>query len=214
MAVHVYKVHKETITKVPNAKAGKDALNFDVLSLDDPEHIEPAAKKAKLDELTTGLITPGIVPLGMPPFPVMRGIPPGFIPPMGGIPPMGMPPPGFMSMPPMGMPPPNFMPPNPLQHSLSPPFLNPNVSGKFIINWEVTQKLHFPFFFFFMMKNFSSNFCFPVNEGHVPTVMNPPTLPQDAQSGMIFVFYDEDTSMEEKRADLPKYKIQQKEKEQ
>jgi hypothetical protein len=226
MAVHVYKVHKETITKVPNAKTGRDALNFDVLSLDDPEHVEPVVKKPRVEAATapvgdssfsspplvspiptTNLPPPIVSPPLRPPVGMPLGMaPPPFMPPgpMGGIPPPFMPPMPHPSMgipmPPMAPPfvsptPPPFMPPmpHPSMGIPMPPMAPPSQQPSLVVH----------------PGPFSNP---PVSQG-TEHLQSPPITNQgklQEQQGMVFVFYDEDSSMEEKRAELLKYKIQEK----
>jgi len=103
MGVHMLQVHKQTLEKVPNAKAGRENPSIEISGMRGiPLDHEASMKRMKLNNGSaaagpSGGFPPGMPPMGMPPM----GMPPIGMPPMG-MPPMGMPP---MGMPPMGMPP-------------------------------------------------------------------------------------------------------------
>jgi len=128
LVVHLYQVHKENITKVPNAKPGRDSPKFEIYGMEgipkDGEE-EPDAKKAKIDSDGPTLFIPPIAPpMVMPGF----GMP---IPPLNWQPPQWGPPtfPGMMTgYPPImstinlpGVMPPSTMPPLSTTPPLSPP---------------------------------------------------------------------------------------------
>lgn len=56
MVVHVFQVHKETISKIPNAKPGRDSVRNDVIGMsgipgEEDDDDEPSAKRIKLEDL-------------------------------------------------------------------------------------------------------------------------------------------------------------------
>jgi len=130
MIVHVFQVHKEAISKIPNAKPGRDSISAALLEGSAEEEglealFEPDAKRAKLDlgeqpdQQTTGQPQafppyPHASPYGVPP-PYGQGYPPHGYPPYGapqgyspyGAPPGASGPPGY----PSAYPPPGGAPP-------------------------------------------------------------------------------------------------------
>lgn len=81
MATHVLQVHKEQVLKVPNAKAGRDAIELDIFGMEGvpPQLIEHRAlgmptKKPKLyeDESMSNIVLPPVVFTAWP-MPVMSG---------------------------------------------------------------------------------------------------------------------------------------------
>jgi len=110
MVVHVYQVHKENVTKVPNAKPGRDDIKNEIYGMDG---IPPtAAPDGSLPNKKPKLLGPVGMP-GQPmpymprqPMPGMHGV----APPYQGFPPRG-PFPGAPYGPPNGYGPPGGMPP-------------------------------------------------------------------------------------------------------
>ena len=81
MATHVLQVHKEQVSKVPNAKTGRDAIELDIFGMEGvpPMLIEQRAmgmptKKAKLEEeeAVASAILPPVVFTAWP-MPVLSG---------------------------------------------------------------------------------------------------------------------------------------------
>eukprot|EP00005_Dracoamoeba_jomungandri_P007108 CAMPEP_0174275918 /NCGR_PEP_ID=MMETSP0439-20130205/60101_1 /TAXON_ID=0 /ORGANISM="Stereomyxa ramosa, Strain Chinc5" /LENGTH=197 /DNA_ID=CAMNT_0015368091 /DNA_START=176 /DNA_END=769 /DNA_ORIENTATION=- len=111
MVVHVAQVHKEQVSKVPNAKPGKDSIELDIYGMEGVpgKDGEPAAKKQKLATGQAAVTSPPIPT--MPVAPVYPPMPWGAMPPWGMMPGMPMPYPGMYPPPPGVMPyppPPNF----------------------------------------------------------------------------------------------------------
>eukprot|EP00668_Euglena_longa_P008413 GGOE01010121.1.p1 GENE.GGOE01010121.1~~GGOE01010121.1.p1 ORF type:complete len:212 (+),score=1.80 GGOE01010121.1:111-746(+) len=111
LAAHVLQVHKETVTKVPNAKEGRDSIEFGVIGMENiPEEFldeEERQSKRQKEDSNRPLLPPPLIP-GMPAIPVV-GIPsvfPGF--------------PGYPPLPPSSMPP--LPPPMPPPHMLPHPY--------------------------------------------------------------------------------------------
>ncbi|KAJ6802119.1 protein SUPPRESSOR OF FRI 4 [Iris pallida] len=100
MSIHVLQVHKESVTKVPNAKPERESTEIEIFGMQGippeilAEHYgeeeDASSKQAKVEMLTTGLVS-GVVP--RPGF----GFPPpqtyGAVPPFYNAGPMGMRPP-------------------------------------------------------------------------------------------------------------------------
>ena len=70
MATHVLQVHKEQVLKVPNAKAGRDAIELDIFGMDgvpqsliEQRSLGMPTKKQKLDdeEVQQSIILPPVV---------------------------------------------------------------------------------------------------------------------------------------------------------
>ncbi|KAK4360864.1 hypothetical protein RND71_019816 [Anisodus tanguticus] len=124
MAIHVLQVHKETVTKVPNAKPGRESTDIEVYGMQGippdvlaahygDEDDESPAKTAKVD-IPSSQYLGGAIP-GYPPRATFGAVPPLYNPAM----PMPMPPAGWPvpprplpwypqypagSVPPMGLP--------------------------------------------------------------------------------------------------------------
>jgi len=125
MIVHVFQVHKETISKIPNAKPGRDSVRNDIIGMEgipgEEDDGEPSAKRLKLEDLPPLTLPPSFgapagqtpnPPSGQPPAPYPASAAPPFnLPPLhpgapwfGGPPGMGPPPPmGSHLGPPMSM---------------------------------------------------------------------------------------------------------------
>ncbi|XP_074581854.1 protein SUPPRESSOR OF FRI 4-like [Curcuma longa] len=93
MAIHVLQVHKETVTKVPNAKPDRDSTDIeiygmqgippDILAAHYGEDEETAAKTAKVEVPSTGFVggaIPGAFGIRFPPPPAYAGVPPVYNP--------------------------------------------------------------------------------------------------------------------------------------
>jgi len=71
LAIHVFQVHKENLTKVPNAKPGHDLLKYDICGMEgvpdeeDDENGTKDSKKQKIDSVPAG-IPRNSFPTGMP----------------------------------------------------------------------------------------------------------------------------------------------------
>ncbi|XP_020592140.1 protein SUPPRESSOR OF FRI 4 isoform X2 [Phalaenopsis equestris] len=88
MAIHVLQVHKESVTKVPNAKVGRESTEIeifgmqgipsDILAAHYGEEEDPSLKVPKIEVSSTGLLT-GVVP---------RAVGVGFPPTYGVVPPV------------------------------------------------------------------------------------------------------------------------------
>jgi len=62
MAIHVYQVHKQTLTAVPNALPSKDSLQYEILGMDgipDDKELGPDAKRQKSEKELTMPYIPG-----------------------------------------------------------------------------------------------------------------------------------------------------------
>ncbi|KAK3432432.1 hypothetical protein EUGRSUZ_E04313 [Eucalyptus grandis] len=137
MAIHVLQVHKEAVTKVPNAKPGRESTEIeiygmqgippDVLAAHYGEEDEEAPSKAAKVEPRSAPLAPNIVPgaLGVryPPQPTLGAVPPVYnalsVPPGGwAIPPR--PQPWFPPYPAVSHPPPMPAPLPPMQQPLFP----------------------------------------------------------------------------------------------
>ncbi|KAI4311813.1 hypothetical protein MLD38_036678 [Melastoma candidum] len=129
MAIHVLQVHKESVTKVPNAKPGRESTDIEIYGMqgippdvlashyaaDDDEDAAAPPKVAKVDVRPPPLAPPSTIPgalgVGYPPRPPLGAIPPMYNPalavPPGGwaVPPRPQPPwfqpYGAVSVPPM-----------------------------------------------------------------------------------------------------------------
>ncbi|CAL1361480.1 unnamed protein product [Linum trigynum] len=86
MSIHVLQVHKESVTKVPNAKPGREATDSEIYGMQGipPDVLaahygedddEAPSKTAKVDTPSTPYVVPGSLPLGYPPRP-LRPVPP------------------------------------------------------------------------------------------------------------------------------------------
>lgn len=201
MAIHVYQVHKENITKVPNAKPGRDSIKFEIFGMEGiPDNIDEEqpyeAKRLKTDTTPASpppLITPvippnlpGIAPSSIPTQAVPPPLPPAYqgypmpMPPMYGAPPMG---PGW-GMPHMapgwGMPPANpWMGGAPMGYPPA-PVMPPTPPG---------------------IGSYPSPKATTPPHTTLASSSSQPTNPQ-----MILIYDDEDVSMEEKRAELETYR--------
>ncbi|WMV14306.1 hypothetical protein MTR67_007691 [Solanum verrucosum] len=90
MAIHVLQVHKETVNKVPNAKAGRESTDIEIYGMEGippdvlaahygEEEDEALAKTAKLDILSSqyvGGVLPGSLAAGYPPQATFGTVPP------------------------------------------------------------------------------------------------------------------------------------------
>ncbi|KTF73375.1 hypothetical protein cypCar_00046784, partial [Cyprinus carpio] len=109
LAIHCMQVHKETIDSVPNAIPGRTDIELEIYGMEGIPEKDMQDRRRVLEQKSQGMppMLTGIPPMipGMPP--VMPGMPPGMMPMRGMMPPMmpGMPP----GMPPLvarpGMPP-------------------------------------------------------------------------------------------------------------
>lgn len=243
MAIHVYKVHKETITKVPNAKVGRDSLSYEIYGM---EGIPPGehetisdgpSKKQKTEgeftgeEGTTSGVTPseidetsvnpaksegtGITPVVSPPSKSLLPTPPlisqpipssyfsgppplmniphhPFHPPMGRFPmsPYGYPPPLPMS--PYGYPPPFTVPMPPSGYNAPPPY--------FPMQYPMQHPMPVP----------TQPVVSEVPKPTVATTTPAPPLPTSPTQSQVEaqLIYDDEISMEEKRFELSKYKLE------
>ncbi|KAL3833818.1 hypothetical protein ACJIZ3_008554 [Penstemon smallii] len=102
MAIHVLQVHKEQVSKVPNAKPGRESTEIEIYGMQGipadvlaahygEEEDEVSSKTAKLDHPSSqiaGGVIPGTIGVGYPPRPALRAMPPLYNP---GIPPAGWP---------------------------------------------------------------------------------------------------------------------------
>ncbi|XP_042452745.1 protein SUPPRESSOR OF FRI 4-like [Zingiber officinale] len=93
MAIHVLQVHKETVTKVPNAKPDRDSTDIeiygmqgippDILAAHYGEDEETAAKTAKVEVPSTGFVggvVPGSLGIRFPSPPAYAAVPPVYNP--------------------------------------------------------------------------------------------------------------------------------------
>ncbi|XP_062096499.1 protein SUPPRESSOR OF FRI 4 [Humulus lupulus] len=89
MAIHVLQVHKESVTKVPNAKSGRESTEIEIYGMqgipDDilaahygEEDEDAPSKVAKGDILSTplGPMVPGSMSIAYPPQPALGAMPP------------------------------------------------------------------------------------------------------------------------------------------
>jgi hypothetical protein len=89
MVVHVFQVHKETVSKIPNAKPGRDSVKNDVIGMDgipgeevEDDDGEPESKKLKIDSNPVIAVPPSFNPYSNP-----FGVVPPFTMPPFGVPP-------------------------------------------------------------------------------------------------------------------------------
>ncbi|XP_031499914.1 protein SUPPRESSOR OF FRI 4 isoform X2 [Nymphaea colorata] len=103
MAIHVLQVHKETVTKVPNAKPGRESTEIEIYGMqgipadvlaahygDQDEELQ--TKVAKVEVPTPGLVSnlmPGAVGVGLPPQPAYAVGLPNYNPASATLPPPG-----------------------------------------------------------------------------------------------------------------------------
>ncbi|CAL9059241.1 unnamed protein product [Musa banksii] len=100
MAIHVLQVHKETVTKVPNAKPDRESTEIeiygmqgippDILAAHYGEDEEAPVKTAKLEVASTGLVggvVPGPVGVRFPPSSAYGAVPPAYNPAIPVMPP-------------------------------------------------------------------------------------------------------------------------------
>ncbi|TMW56003.1 hypothetical protein Poli38472_008651 [Pythium oligandrum] len=233
MVIHMVQVHKENITTVPNAKPGKDSVDLEIYGMEgvpgEPSAYADPSKRPRLDGpggLPMGfpsgmpggfpprpppppphLQVPGMMhmrppPPGPPPRPPFAGAPvapphlsaPGGFPPHIAAapvqPPFGVPPPwaagGAPGIPVPGVPPPGVIPPGmpgmpvpSAPHAAAPGFPPTTVPG----------------------------YPYPGAPAAIPSAtQGPPSeLATELAKPDGMVFYDEQVSMEEKRALRPKY---------
>lgn len=151
MAIHVLQVHKESVTKVPNAKAGRESTEIEIFGMQGipPEILaahygeeeDPSLKMPKIEVPSTGLMT-GVVPraLGV-------GFPPtyGAVPPVYNLAALPLQPPSWPVRPqPQPWFPPNpvtLVPPSPAGLSQQPLFPVQNVSTPLTPTATVLQPL-------------------------------------------------------------------------
>jgi len=189
--VHVYQVHKENITKVPNAKTGRDSIQFEIYGMEGiPE--DGGLSLEKLDSLITTPMPPLITPNGpMPPILPTSAVSN----PIGG-PPILMG--GTLQPPPMmgGMwPPPG--PPN-MPWGMTPPTMGTPPSPLFPIGGQMgTTPIPSPGSF---VPPARTNVTSPLGGSTIPPA------PLGAMGQFHLVYDDEHISMEEKRAELERYR--------
>ncbi|XP_011096840.1 protein SUPPRESSOR OF FRI 4 isoform X1 [Sesamum indicum] len=88
MAIHVLQVHKEQVSKVPNAKPGRESTEIEIYGMQGippdilaahygEEEEETPSKTAKVDLPTSqlGAVVPGSIGVGYPPQPTMGSMP-------------------------------------------------------------------------------------------------------------------------------------------
>jgi len=222
MVVHVFQVHKETVTKVPNSRPGRDSVKHEIYGMegvpdDDDDTGESAKKKQKL-EANALLPFPGFPP------PVLTGLVPGVGPGIGG-PFMGLPPGNFAG--PLKFPtlPPNWKgPPPPIPSGPLPPYggVPPGPPGHGMIHPPMPhlppQQYHqttstLPQQPLFPIHNGGQNVnglgTVPTSTPNTPHVSgqypHPSSQTQTQKPTLYLVYDDEEFSMEEKRAQLDKY---------
>jgi len=235
MVVHVYQVHKENITKVPNARPGRDSIQFEIYGMEGiPDENGLALDKLTSTETPPGAVPnfptggpPGVQPGGMVPPgqigppPNMPGVPPmhgGPMPPMMGVNAPGMPPrmPGFPHGPPMmgpgpmGWPPapgmaPWGMPPNmgpPMGHG-TPPAVGTPPSPLFPIGGQAAMAQSPAV----SPAAYGAQTLAPGARPSGASPIIPQTQAAAAVQGQFHLIYDDETmSMEEKRAELDRYR--------
>eukprot|EP00026_Physarum_polycephalum_P013086 Phypoly_transcript_13455.p1 GENE.Phypoly_transcript_13455~~Phypoly_transcript_13455.p1 ORF type:complete len:319 (-),score=74.30 Phypoly_transcript_13455:104-1012(-) len=219
MVVHVFQVHKENITKVPNSKPGRDSVKYEIYGMEGipeegDEDDENPNKRPRLDTPTgvAGMPPPLLpTPLYGQPFPgappqqfgppgFQGGYPPGpwtpgatgMLPPPAHIPPQfppGAPPGAIPSQPPSAPGRPLF----PIQNPGAPGFAPPGAPGAFpaYANPQHTQQPTSP------------------NQPllQLPHAQPPYGLAPGAQQSDAYLVYDDETmSVEEKRAELERYR--------
>lgn len=235
MVVHVFQVHKENITKVPNAKPGRDSVKYEIYGMegipdeDQLEDGENPSKKQRLDPnmptplLPTplysnqpGMYTPPVpgqfLPQTYPPYPGMQQMPTGpwtpgatgMLPPPSHIPPQFPPPPAGPNGPngpmPGGAPP--GAPPRPLfPLQNGPAGAPPTAPGPFpYANPPHSQQPTSP-----------PSLPFPPHLQPPPHPLShiqpPPYAQLQPQQADAYLVYDDETmSVEEKRAELERYR--------
>ncbi|KAK4440373.1 protein SUPPRESSOR OF FRI 4 [Sesamum alatum] len=142
MAIHVLQVHKEQVSKVPNAKPGRESTEIEIYGMQGippdvlaahygEEEEETPSKTAKVDLPTSqlGAVVPGSIGVGYPPQPTLGSMPPLYnpripVPPAGWqVPPR--PQPWYPQHPAVSVPPPGQagLPQQPLfpVHNVRPP---------------------------------------------------------------------------------------------
>jgi len=197
MVIHVYQVHKENITKVPNAKPGRDSIVYEIYGMEgipDENGIIPNENNP-VDPSSLTNINP---PVGTTPNQNQPGIPitpPSLLtqPILGGPPPpiLGMPPPPWVSqgLPPWGM---NQMAGPPLMNpSLGPPPSNPL--------FPIHNSPGIP-------QMTSPSFRPPPITPIISPIGHPPPVMPINVGQFHLVYDDENNSMEEKRAELERYR--------
>jgi hypothetical protein len=231
MVVHVYQVHKENITKVPNAKPGRDSIQYEIYGMEgipEGDGAVPGDNPAGDPSIGLSYPMPGTTipgaPLGfggpqmgipstnlpgntlqMPPggpMPLPQGPLPMGVPPLVGGP--GMPPmappfgiPRPMGPGPMGMPVPMWGGPNPQMPWMGPPINAPPVTSPAAMGTPA------PLFPVGASPTTAMGAGAPVGGFGVqsPRLGVPAAAPQGQ-----LIYDDENMSMEEKRAELDKYR--------
>jgi len=205
MVIHVFQVHKESISKVPNAKPGRDSIQFEIYGMEGiPPDSEPpqglaledtsseSNKKQKVEETETSSDDPPPIPNAPTLYPV-----PTMMNPM--MPPM----PGQMPGPMPGQMPIRMYPPN-MPWGMPPPMGSP---------WGLPPMSPSPLFPIRPNPNAGMHSIIPPTsiEPVVPIVPIVPTgifaKTQPVVPQAILVYSDENVSMEEKRAELQKYQF-------
>ncbi|XP_008812444.1 protein SUPPRESSOR OF FRI 4 isoform X1 [Phoenix dactylifera] len=131
MAIHVLQVHKENVTKVPNAKLGRESTDIEIFGMQGipPEILaahygedeDASAKVAKVEVPSTSLVSglvPGPLGVGFPAAPTYGAVPPVYNPALPAQPPSWPIPPRpqswFPPQPPIPVPPAlTVLPPQP-----------------------------------------------------------------------------------------------------
>jgi len=178
MVIHVYQVHKENITKVPNAKVGRDSVQYEIYGMEgipDEDSLDHYSKRVKAESAE-------------PPTPIAPMMPamPGSI-----APPAPLPPSMAAYFPPSQLMPMSMgygMPPMPMYGVPSVGWQQPPMQQWGNQQWGQPGQQ------------------FMGMHGYPPTS---PTHSQKFPTGSnqgVLVYGDENTSMEEKRADLDKYR--------
>jgi len=221
MVVHVYQVHKETIAKVPNSKPGRDSVKYEIYGMEgipDGDEDDNPAKKLKTDS-TPLLPTPGSVPGfpgAVPPY-----MQPGYTQQWGFA--QQAPPPqsgATITSPPMAAPRP--APLFPIQPGLPPPMpVMPGLPQTATFASGPSHHAHggppSPTSFSFAgtsMHGAPPHAIQSLATQHVPLPLPNQTLPPNlapqqlnAQPPNTYLVYDdENNSMEEKRAEHPRYR--------
>ncbi|KAI4357456.1 hypothetical protein L6164_001404 [Bauhinia variegata] len=234
MAIHVLQVHKETVTKVPNAKPGRESTDIDIYGMQGippnilaahygEEEDEVPSKAAKVDLPSTQLVG-GVVPAPLPvayrPQPTLGTGPPIYnpalpMPPTAwAVPPRPQP---WYPQPPVGSVPPPApyvqQPLFPVQNgsTFSTPSLStsvPSISPALPTNAPVDALSG-------VTGGTASNshsYASGPNTGG-PSIGPPPVIAnkapalQPAANEVYLVWDDEAMSMEERRMSLPKYQV-------
>ncbi|KAF0719526.1 Aste57867_970 [Aphanomyces stellatus] len=193
MVVHVAQVHKETILHVPNAKPGRESVEVEVYGMEGvPGYSTTKSASIMDDPLKRMRVDGGIAH----PPPMM--FPPAMMAPMSGYP-YQYPPPG----------PPPMRPPFPIPGMMPPPMMMPGVAPPMI-----------PFAPGMRPPPIVPNPAAIAAAAAAASALLPsPTAaesPDDEppmdfklalpQPGIVMVFPEDDVSMEEKRAFLPKFR--------